>query len=127
MIVAEPGLASLRNAKNMYDLLKQNRPNDKLPRVVLNQVGIPKRPEISTPEFAKALGVELTGVIPFDGFLFGSAANNGQMIGEIQPGSKIVETMLDMAGLILGRTEPKRVRSNFLKPLKDKLIRLKAS
>ena len=58
IITATPELASLRNAKNLIDLLKQSRPNDKAPRLILNQVGVPKRPEIPVADFAKALGVE---------------------------------------------------------------------
>src|SRR5437660_4608620 len=54
LIVAAPDLANLRNAKNIFDLLKTSRPNDRAPRYCLNHVGIPKRPEIPAPEFAKA-------------------------------------------------------------------------
>jgi pilus assembly protein CpaE len=38
VIVATPDLASLRNAKSMVEVLKNNRPNDTMPRLVLNQV-----------------------------------------------------------------------------------------
>jgi pilus assembly protein CpaF len=37
VIVAEPDLANLRNAKNMVDTLRQLRPNDAAPRLVLNK------------------------------------------------------------------------------------------
>ena len=47
LIVAAPDLANLRNTKNMFDLLKASRPNDRLPLYCLNQVGVPKRPEIN--------------------------------------------------------------------------------
>ena len=66
VITATPELASLRNAKNLIDLLKAARPNDRPPRLVLNQVGVPKRPEIPVADFAKALGIEPAIVIPFD-------------------------------------------------------------
>ena len=46
LIVAEPDLANLRNAKNMMSMLKAARPNDQPPLYCLNQVGMPKRPEI---------------------------------------------------------------------------------
>ena len=47
LIVAEPDLANLRNTKNMLTMLKAARPNDRPPLYCLNQVGMPKRPEIS--------------------------------------------------------------------------------
>ena len=63
VIVATPDLASLRNAKNMIDLIKSSRPNDAPPRLVLNQVGVPGRPEIPAKDFGAALGVlPLTGI-----------------------------------------------------------------
>ncbi len=58
MIVATPDLTSLRNAKNIVELVKSARPNDAPPRLVLNQVGMPKRPEIPAKDFAETMGVE---------------------------------------------------------------------
>jgi pilus assembly protein CpaE len=57
VIVAEPDLASLRNAKNIVDLVRAARPNDAPPRVVLNKVGVPGRPEIPPKDFGEALGL----------------------------------------------------------------------
>lgn len=45
IIVAAPDLASLRNGKNLIDFLKAARPNDNPPKLVLNMVGLPKRPD----------------------------------------------------------------------------------
>jgi pilus assembly protein CpaE len=80
LIVAEPDLANLRNAKNMLNILKASRPNDRPPMYCLNQVGLPRRPEIEAREFAKAIESQPIATIPFDSRLFGTAANNGQMI-----------------------------------------------
>src|ERR1700742_4141387 len=55
LIVAAPDLANLRNAKNLFDLLKTSRVNDHRPHYCLNMVGVPKRPEIKPADFAKAL------------------------------------------------------------------------
>ena len=65
MIVATPELANLRNAKNMVDTLKKLRPNDFAPKLVLNQVGVPKRPEISVSDFLDSLDMDAAAVIPF--------------------------------------------------------------
>ena len=55
LIVAEPDLANLRNAKNLFDYLRTARLNDHRPFYCLNRVGVPKRPEIKPADFAKAL------------------------------------------------------------------------
>src|SRR5262249_59855833 len=83
LIVAAPDLANLRNAKNLLDFLRANRPNDHRPTYYLNQVGVPKRPEIKPADFARALEDEPAAIIPFDPQIFGAAANNGQMIAEV--------------------------------------------
>lgn len=127
VIVAAPELASLRNAKNLVDLLRSTRPHDKPAKLVLNQVGIPKRPEIEPAEFSKAVGLEIAAVIPFDPQLFGTAANNGQMISEIQSGGKIAASFVEIAEAMTGRGEAKRARASFLAPLMSRLIRKKAS
>jgi len=64
LIVATPDLACLRNTKNIFDLLKASRPNDRIPAYCLNQVGIPKRPEINASEFAKAIECPPIAAIP---------------------------------------------------------------
>jgi pilus assembly protein CpaE len=127
VVVAEPELASLRNAKNLLDLARAGRPNDAGARLVLNKVGMAKRPEIGAAEFAKALGVEVTCSVPFDAQLFGTAANNGQMIAEVQAGSKANEAFTQIASLLTGRGEAKRSKRSLLEPLVSKLKRRKAS
>ena len=91
VITAAPDLANLRNAKNLVDQLKASRPNDRAPVLVLNQVGVPKRPEISVKDFGHAIDLEPKVVIDFDAQLFGTAANNGQMIEEVSDKSKAAE------------------------------------
>lgn len=105
IIVAEPDLANLRNAKTIVDMVKSLRPTDPDPMLVLNKVGMPKRPEISPAEFTTALGIELIGQIPFDAALFGTAANNGQMIAEVSSGHKINETFRDISNRATGRSK----------------------
>jgi pilus assembly protein CpaE len=127
VIVAAPELASLRNAKNLFDALRAARPNDHKPKVLLNLTGIPKRPEIAAAEFAKALETELAAVIPFDAQLFGTAANNGQMVAEIKPGGKVNELFLDLAATLTGRPEPRRGRNSLFRPIISKFTRRRAS
>ncbi len=127
VLVATPDLASLRNTKNLFDNLKSVRPNDSMPRVILNQTGLPKRPEIAAGEFAKALSIELAAILPHDALLFGTAANNGQMIAEVQPASKHAEILSALASSLTGRVEPKRGRASIFEPLMSKLSRRKAS
>jgi pilus assembly protein CpaE len=107
VITATPELASLRNAKNMFDVLKAARPNDSVPKIVLNQVGVPKRPEIPVAEFAKALGVEPLAVFPYDPQVFGTASSNGQMIIEVAPKSRAADVVNSLAGQLSGREAPK--------------------
>ena len=92
LIVAAPDLANLRNAKNLIDLVRGARPNDERPHYCLNYVGVPKRPEIKAADFAKALESEPAAVIGFEPQLFGTAANNGQMIAEVAAGHKTAAT-----------------------------------
>jgi pilus assembly protein CpaE len=121
LIVAEPDLANLRNTKNLVSMLKAARPNDRTPLYCLNQVGMPKRPEISVREFAKAVEFPPIAAIPFDSRMFGSAANNGQMIAEISAGHRTTKTLLQMAQRLTGRGETKMPRGSFLSPIISKL------
>ena len=128
LIVAGPDLANLRNAKNLLDLLRAARPNDHRPSYCLNQVGIPKRPEIKPADFAKALDDEPVAVIPFEPHVFGTAANNGQMIAELSSSHRAAETFRALEQLLTGRAETKKSRSGLLmlSPFLEKLMKRSA-
>jgi pilus assembly protein CpaE len=121
VITAVPDLANLRNAKNIVDLAKQSRKNDTLPHLVLNMANMPKRPEISAPEFEAALGLKALCVIDFDSELFGQAANNGQMLAEINASAKAPQSFRDIAMALAHRKEIKPERRSPLAPLLEKL------
>lgn len=122
VITATPDLASLRNAKNIIDLAKQMRSNDGMPHLVINQVGVPKRPEIPVKDFAEAIGIEPTLVLPFNPGLFGAAANNGQMIEELDSKNKATEGMRYLAKQLCGRDPMpiKATKKSFLQRLARK-------
>ncbi len=113
IIVAGPDLASLRNTKNIIDLLKAMRPYDAPPTVVLSMVGVPKRPEIPFKDFAEALGAEPVASIPFDPQLFGMAANNGQMVGEVAAQSKTALALDALAASLTGRKPVETKKASF--------------
>ncbi len=125
VIVANPDLANLRNAKTLLNSLRAARPNDRPPKLLLNNVGVPRRPEITVPEFAKAIETQPCAVIPFEPKLFGTAANNGQMLAEIEPASKIVEVFDDLARNLMGRSSTRRSKKSLLAPLLDRFARKK--
>jgi pilus assembly protein CpaE len=121
VITATPDLANLRNAKNLVDQLKVARPNDRPPLLVLNQVGVPKRPEIPVKDFGAAIGLEPKVIIDFDAQLFGTAANNGQMIEEVSDNSDAAEAFRALANLLTGRSEQKSERGSLLAPILSRL------
>jgi pilus assembly protein CpaE len=123
LIVAGPDLANLRNAKNLLDLLKAARPNDRRPAYCLNQIGVPKRPEIGVADFAKALDDQPIAVIPFEPQLFGTAANNGQMIAELSANHRTAEIFRHLGQVLTGRSDAKKARSGLLSPLLGKLLK----
>ena len=106
VITATPDLASLRNTKNIFDILKVARANDKPPMLILNQVGMQKRPEIPPAEFGKALGIEPSLIIAHDPHTFGTASSNGQMLSDVAPKSKTAEMLTSFAQIIAGNEVP---------------------
>ena len=122
LVVAAPDLANLRNAKNLVDLLRGARPNDRRPFYCLNQVGVPKRPEIKPADFAKALEDDPLAVIPFEPQVFGTASNNGQMIAEVAAGHRTADMFRQLAQVLTGRAAAKKARTGLLAPLIGKLL-----
>jgi pilus assembly protein CpaE len=123
IVTAAPDLANLRNAKNIIDLMQQSRRNDRKPRLVINMVNVPKRPEISVKEFETALGLKAMSVIEFDSEVFGQAANNGQMIEELSPKAKSAAAFREIALDMTNRrdTQAAKKSTSALGPLLERL------
>jgi pilus assembly protein CpaE len=124
IITATPDLASLRNARNIFDAVKAGRPNDAPPMLVLNQVGVPKRPEISAADFSKALGIAVSATVPYDPQSFGVAQGNGQTIFEVAPKSKSTSAILKLAQQ-LSKTEKAVEEKSLVASLLDKIAILR--
>jgi pilus assembly protein CpaE len=108
IIVAEPDLANLRNAKNLTDTIKALRPSESEPLLVINKLGVPRRPEIAPLEFATSVECRLLGQIGFDASTFGTAANNGQMIAEVATNHRSNEIFRTVAMHVTGRNTPEK-------------------
>lgn len=124
VITAVPDLANLRNTKNLLDALRKLRPNDKVPHLVLNQVGMARRPEIVPADFFEPLEIEPVAIIPFDVQLFGNAANSGRMISEIDAKSPVAETFSQLSHILTGRSSARKAKragiGKFMEILKRK-------
>ena len=127
VLVCAPDLANLRNAKSMLDTLRAARPNDAPPRLVLNAVGVQKRPEITLSDFSKAIDLQPSAIIPYEPKLFGTAANNGQMIAEVETASRVATTIAELASIVMSRTDARKTKRPIWHPLVSRLAAKKAS
>ena len=103
VIVASPDLSSLRNARHLVEFATKARQNDAPPVVVLNMVGMPKRPEIALKDFAEHVGAAVVAEIPFDPASFGAAMNSGQIMMEAAGPSKTAQAIAALASRLTGR------------------------
>ena len=119
VVVAAPDLANLRNVKNLQDTIGSARSNDGKIKLVMNMVGVPKRPEIAVKDFSSSINLEPSVVIPFDPKLFGAAANNGQMAAEVSGGAKIGQLFENFGRLVCGKAELRKAKTGLLGSLKS--------
>ncbi len=106
VLTATPDLACLRDSKTLIEALTPHRVNDEPIRLVLNNFGAYRKTQLSVKDFENAIEREPTLVVPYDAALFGTAANNGQMIGDVNKRSKIAEGFRTLARTISGRETP---------------------
>ncbi len=97
VVVAALDLACLRDAKNVVEAVNRRRGAEQTVKVVLNHVGAFKRTEVPVKEFQDAIGGKPSLVVPHDAILFGTAANNGQMLGEVNAKHKVVDALREFA------------------------------
>jgi len=103
VICSTMDLASLRDTRNLAERLKAQRGDDTPVRVVLNHVGLSKKTELSPKDFEEAIGEQTALTIIHDPALFGTASNNGQMVGQINARSKVSQGFRDLAISLTGR------------------------
>jgi pilus assembly protein CpaE len=101
VVTALPDLVSLRNTRAILDFLARTRPNDAPPRLVLNQVGQRKRPELAPAAFADALRFVPTTIIRSDAEAFGKAANAGRTLPEVAARSMAARALSRLADGLL--------------------------
>lgn len=87
VITAAPDLANLRNTKNLIDYLREKRPNDADPILILNRTGTTKTNEISVKEFGAAVGLDPAVALAFDPEIYTQASNDGKMLTDIKAAS----------------------------------------
>jgi pilus assembly protein CpaE len=99
-------------------MLKKERINDEPPKLVLNQIGVPKRAELKPEHFTASLKVQPIACIPFD-ISVASAGNHGLMIADAAPKSPVIKSVINIAEITTGRKAAKRASK-----LEDVLNRL---
>jgi pilus assembly protein CpaE len=107
IVTALPNLASFRNVKNLMEMLKKVRLNDEPPKLVLNQVGVPKRAELKPEHFADGLKIKPIACVPFD-ISVAMAGNHGQMIADAAPKSPVIKSVINIAEITTGRKAANR-------------------
>ena len=91
VVTATPDLAGMRNAKNLIDFLKTQRPNDPEPILILNCVGMSPKTEISVKDFGAMVGQDPHVVIGWDPDSHFEATNEGKMLSDIKSAESTVQ------------------------------------
>jgi len=112
VVVGTLDLPSLRDTKSLVERIRAHKGEQALVRVALNRAGAFKRTELTVKDFENAMGAPVDMiVIPNDPALFGTASNNGQMIGEVNRRAKACEALRTLALKNSARTPPQRSKS----------------
>ncbi len=122
VVVALPDLANLRDTKNLVDAVISRRGESLPSRVVLNRVDAYKKTQLSAKDFQETIGFAPVLSVPFEPNLFGTAANNGQMLGEAAKTHKIVDSVRQLALQMAGRVPTVRKPAGFMARLKADLM-----
>jgi len=103
ILVTKPDLTNLRNAKNVVEFIGPKRGVDAPTRLVLNQVGISKRADLTEKDFKDAVAMSPAVSIPYDADLFGRALTNGEMLSKIARKNKATTAIRELAHLVSGQ------------------------
>ena len=117
VVVGVLDLSGLRDTKNLIDRLHEQRGVTSPLHMVLNHHGAFKKTELTPKDFETATDVAADIVIPHAPQLFGTAANNGQMVGQVNAKHKSVEALRELALLVSGRQPQQKAKKSLLSQL----------
>jgi len=104
VVTATPDLSGMRNAKNLIDFLKTQRPNDPEPILILNCVGMSPNTEISVKDFGAMVGQDPHVVIGWDPDSHFEATNEGKMLADIKTANQTVQGLEFLASRLRSGT-----------------------
>lgn len=102
VIVSQPTLLGLKNTNALIRSIKMMRPNDFAPKLVINQVGMPKRREIAITHFEDITETKVFVSIQNDPQIFSEADNKGEVVVRQHPSSKVAKDLQLMATKLAG-------------------------
>ena len=117
VLVGVLDLSGLRDTKNLVDRLRQQRGESSPVHMILNHHGAFKKTELSPKDFETATELKPDVIIPHAPILFGTAANNGQMVGQVNGKHKAVDALRELAILVSGRQPQQKVKKGLLSQL----------
>jgi pilus assembly protein CpaE len=120
VVVGVLDLSGLRDTKNLVDRLRQQRGETSPVHMVLNHHGAFKKTELSPKDFETAVETKPDIIIPHAPALFGTASNNGQMVGQVSGKHKSVEALRELAILVSGRQPQQKAKKGLLDQLRFK-------
>ena len=100
VLVASPDLVSLRNGGKMAAAMRQARPNDPPPLLVVTQAGAPRRQQIPPERLAKGLDLPLVATVPFDAAVFAAAENEGRPLTQARGAASVGRRVRDLARIV---------------------------
>ncbi|KIL99708.1 Type II/IV secretion system ATPase TadZ/CpaE associated with Flp pilus assembly [Paramagnetospirillum magnetotacticum MS-1] len=103
VVTAIADFASLRDTKTLVDLLSPRRQGMAPLRLVLNRAETGRKAQLSAKDFAETLKMTPDLVIPSDPALFGEAATEARMLGEVAANHKIVQSLGQLAVTLSGK------------------------
>ena len=123
VVTATPDLAGMRNAKNLIDFLKTQRPNDPDPILILNCVGMSPKTEISVKDFGAMVGQDPHVVIGWDPDSHFEATNEGKMLADVKTAASTVQGLQFLAGRLRTGSFDSRAKTD-LAPTKKGLLKI---
>ena len=102
IVTATPDLVSLRDAQNLLRHINDIRGDERVAKLLLNQMGRTKKTELNERDFEEAVGNKPALTVAYDAILFGTASNNGQPVGEVNRKSKVSASLREFSDSLSG-------------------------
>lgn len=122
-LIMTPTIRSVRNMSMLLNFIKQIRPNEPAPKIILSQVSHPDMIELKTSDIEKSLGISIEQEFHYYPDAIERAIAEGKLVKDVQGSDEFISEIHDFISGFFGKRTTVKKNNSLLQNILSKLLR----